>query len=231
MKKRILIIDHERLMLYGLQKALSRDFIEVDTATTAGEALQAIRSCGYDLCLIDIRLPDESGFKLMERVRDLCPEMKIILMTASDITLDDDLNENIQKAKAKGACHFLCKPFDLGELKDVLSRVLQKDIPDDNGDWFEESLAVISRRRVERKKWSTKLDFFVSVISEGEVRRRAFSAESIDLGDDGIGLLSLYPLKTNEVVSFGADMGHKSGVVVWSNMLDEHRCRAGIRFA
>ena len=129
MKKRILIIDHERLMLYGLQKALSRDLIEVDTATTASEALQAIGSCGYDLCLIDIRLPDESGFKLMERVRELCPEMKIILMTASDITLDNELNENIQKAKANGACHFLCKPFNLDELKNVIARVLRKDGP------------------------------------------------------------------------------------------------------
>ena len=101
----------------------------------------------------------------------------------------------------------------------------------DNDDWFEESMAVISRRRVERKKWSRKIDYSVSVISGGEVRRRLFPAESIDLGDDGIGLLSLYPLKTGEVVSFSEDLENKSGVVVWSNMLDEHQCRAGIRFA
>ena len=65
MKKRILVIDDERLMLYGLKKAFNKDLIEVDTAATAREALQAIRSCNYDLCLIDIRLPDGNGFKLM----------------------------------------------------------------------------------------------------------------------------------------------------------------------
>ena len=123
MKKRILVIDDEHLMLYGLKKALSQEQVEVDTAGSAGEAKLALSSCRYDLCLIDIRLPDENGFKLMEVVRDLCPDIKIILMTAGDITLDDELNENIQKAKANGVCHFLCKPFDLDELKGLATQI------------------------------------------------------------------------------------------------------------
>jgi len=231
MKKRILVIDGERLMLYGLQKALRHDLVEVDTAASAGEAMQAIRSCTYDLCLIDVRLPDENGFRLMKRIRDLCPDMKIIMMTASDIGLDDKSNEDMQEAKAKETCHFLCKPFDIDELKHIIARVIWQDGPVAGDGWFEAGRAVISRRRVERKTWSRKIDFSVSVISEGEVMRKVFAAESIDLGDDGIGLLSLYPLKKGEIVSFADDLEHKSGIVVWSSMLDEHQCRAGIRFA
>ena len=231
MKKRILIIDGQELMRYGLQKALSQDMIEVDTAATAGEAKVALRSCTYDLCLIDIFLPDDSGLQLMEAIRDTCPEMKIIMMTSSDSDLNDDLNEKINNAKEKKTCHFLCKPFDLSQLKDVIFRVLKEDSDDQTVDWFEENFAIISRRRVERKKMSKKIDFCVSMINDGQVKRRTFTAETVDISDDGIGLLSPYPLKPSDVISFDENVGRKSGVVVWSSILNGQQCKTGIRFA
>ena len=231
MKKRILVIDGQELMRYGLQKALSQNVIEVDTVGTAGEAQEALRSCTYDLCLIDIFLPDESGLQLMESIRATCPKMKIIMMTSSDSDLGDDLNEKINNAREKKACHFLCKPFDLSQLKDVIFRVLQENSDDETISWFEENFAIISRRRVERKKMSQKIDFCVSIINDGEVKRKTFTAETVDISDDGIGLLSPYPLKASDVLSFDENVGRKSGVVVWSSMFNGQQCKTGIRFA
>ena len=77
MKKRIFVFDHEPLMCYGLKKALSQDLIEVDTASTYSEAILKLNSYQYDLCLLDIRLPDESGFEMVEVMKHFCPKMKM----------------------------------------------------------------------------------------------------------------------------------------------------------
>jgi two-component system, response regulator, stage 0 sporulation protein F len=231
MKKHILVIDDERLMCYGLKKALSQDLIEVDTASSASEAILALSACNYDVCLLDIRLPDDSGFKMMEVIRDFCPKIKIILMTTSDLALDDAMNENIRKAKANGACNFLCKPFDLKQLRGVIASVLRENGGKEVADRFEQDFAVRTRRRETRKKWPARINFFMSVINGGEVKRRIFPAETVDVSEDGVGLITPCPLKPTQVISFDETLGRRSGVVVWSNLLDDRRCRAGIRFA
>jgi CheY-like chemotaxis protein len=232
MKKSILIIDHERLLCYGLKKALSQDLLKVDTASTYSEAVRSLIAYNYDMCLLDIRFPDVvTGFEMMEVIRHFCPETKIFLMTASDISLDDDFDENIQKAKTNGASHLLSKPFNLKQLKEFIFHALREDGNGGNDDWFKESFGVNTRRMVKRKKWIERIHFFMNEINEGEVKRMVFLAESEDISDEGIGLITPCPLKTNHVISFDEDLGKKSGVVVWSRLLDDQRCRAGIRFA
>jgi two-component system, response regulator, stage 0 sporulation protein F len=231
MKKHILVIDDERLMCFGLKKALSQDLVHVDTASSASEAILALSSCNYDVCLLDIRLPDDSGFKMMEVIRDFCPKIKIILMTTSDIVPDEVMNENIRKAKTNGACNFLCKPFDLKQLREVIAGALMASGDKEAVDKFEQDFAVRTRRRETRKEFPGRINFYMSVINGGEVKRRVFPAETVDISEDGVGLITPCPLKPTQVISFDETLERRSGVVVWSNLLDDHRCRAGIRFA
>ena len=58
-------------------------------------------------------------------------------------------------------------------------------------------------------------------INDGEVRRIIVPAESKDISDDGIGLITPRPLKKNQIISFDEDMERKSGVVVWSSLLHD----------
>jgi CheY-like chemotaxis protein len=231
MKKHILVIDDERLMCYGLKKALSQDLVEVDTASSASEAILALSSCNYDVCLLDVRLPDDSGFKMMEVIKDFCPKIKIILMTTSDIIPDEVMYENIRKAMANGACNFLCKPFDLKQLREVIAGALWENGGKGADDRSEQDFAVRTRRREPRRKWPVRINFFMSVINGGEVKRRIFPAETVDISEDGVGLVTPCPLKPTQVISFDETLERRSGVVVWSSLLDDHRCRAGIRFA
>ncbi|MHB8791440.1 MAG: response regulator [Desulfobulbaceae bacterium] len=230
MKKRILVIDEGRLMCYGLQKALSQEKIEVDTAFTVTYAVTTFKSCTYDLCLFDICPPDEKGFELMGVIRNAWPGMKIILMTANDITLYEDSDEVIHKAKSNGACHLLCKPFNLKLLKEVVLRTLREDSDDA---WFGENFVVGATRNAERKPWRKQLNFFSSVIRDGEIQRLNFPAESVNIGDDGIELITSCYLQPADIISFDDDDlgGRKEGVVVWSSILDEQRYRVDILFA
>lgn len=230
MKKRILVIDEGRLMCYGLQKALSQGKIEVDTAFTVTYAVTTFKSRSYDLCLFDICPPDEKGFELMGLIRNTWPGMKIILMTANDITLYEDSDKVIHKAKSNGASHLLCKPFNLKLLKEVVLRALREDFDDT---WLEGNFVVGATRNAERKPWRKQLYFSSSIIKDGKIRRLNFPAESVNIGDDGIELITPCSLRPADIVSFNDDDlgGRKEGVVVWSSILDDQRYRVDIHFA
>jgi CheY-like chemotaxis protein len=228
MKKHILVIDECRLMRYGLKKALSRGLIEVDTAYTVSYAVTAFGSSCYDLCLFDVCPPVAKGFELMGVIKNVGPDMKIILMTTNDITASDDADEIIDKAKTNGARHLLCKPFDLKLMKDVVCHTMSEDCGEA---WFREHFLIRDKRMAKRKSWCKTINYSSSVIKDGEIKRLNFPAESVNMSEDGIELITACLLKPAEIVSFDDELGRKDGRVIWSSQLADQRYAAGIQFA
>lgn len=116
--KKILIVDDQQMLLHGLEKALKTDTTEVTTTETGKIALTAIESSSYDLCFLDVFLPDISGVELLERFKELSPETKVIMMTAGAIT------NSMQEYIEENAYMFITKPFDLLQVKMLAKRVL-----------------------------------------------------------------------------------------------------------
>ncbi len=116
--KRILIVDDEPLVLYGLSKTL-RDLAAVKTVTKGEEAVLEVRSFFYDLCFLDIYLPDMNGLDVMKRVREISPETRIAVMTASHV------NEDMKRAIEDGADYFVTKPFKLPQIRVIAERALE----------------------------------------------------------------------------------------------------------
>lgn len=229
--KKILIVDDDELILYGLEKALQSEGVVVTTARTASEAVVKLSSCPYDLCLLDVYLTDFSGMALMKMINDICPKVKVVIMTASYVD-DTGLGENILEATRSGACHFIAKPFDLHELKDIVVQALHTDDGFHtgfrfSGDRFFERKA----RKTNRMPFSDDIRYSMSVIENGEGGRLQLMARAIDLSEHGVGFLTEYPLRPSQVVSFEHDVLKRTGWVAWSTMIDEQTCRAGVRFA
>jgi CheY-like chemotaxis protein len=225
----ILIADDDHLMLFGLSRALRQKGLEVTTAATAGQAILSLDHRRYDLCLLSYHLPDASGPELLEAIRSRLPETVFILMTASFIS-DLTVRGNVKEALASGNCLFLTKPFHLSEATDLVIRALAGDLEireamrlTDDGylDW---------KRNQHRKPYVRVLNITTSFIEEGEVRRGQWRAVSTDLCEDGIGVLTQIPLRTNQVISFDQEFSGRSGIVIWSTMLDNQFCRAGVKF-
>ncbi|MFH1020295.1 MAG: response regulator [Pseudomonadota bacterium] len=231
MHKKILIVDDDELVLYGLEKVLQSEGVEVTTAGTASEAVLKLSSCPYDLCLLDVHLPDFSGMVLMKIIKDICPNVKVVIMTASYID-DLDLGGHIRDATKNGACHFITKPFDLHELKDIVVQALHADDGFHtgfrfSGDRFFERKA----RKQNRLPFSGDMRFSMSDIENGDGGRLHLLARAIDLSEHGVGFLTEYPLRPSQVVSFEHYVLRRTGSVAWSTMVDEKTCRAGVRFA
>jgi len=81
--------------------------------------LELVRSCDFDIAFIDIRLPDSDGFGLMTELRELCPEMATVIISAHG-----DMDAVIQ-ALRQGAVDFLRKPVKLREIDAVIEKARQ----------------------------------------------------------------------------------------------------------
>jgi signal transduction histidine kinase len=124
---KVLIVDDEIGMRLGAERAL-RDFrtrvtdvgedvsFELDSASSAEEALEKIKACPPQLLLLDYKLPGMSGLELLDRVAGMDGETLTIMITAYASL------ETAVTATKRGAYDFLAKPFTPQELKEVVSK-------------------------------------------------------------------------------------------------------------
>jgi two-component system NarL family response regulator len=121
---KLLLVDDNRLMLEGLQNLLEAHNIEVAGVAFNGlESIEMAREIEPDIILMDIRMPRCNGLTATRLIKAEMPEVKIIILTTS--TEDDDLFEAIKS----GACGYLLKSMDTGELVEALNQVRQGTPP------------------------------------------------------------------------------------------------------
>jgi len=112
--ERILLVEDERAVARGLEYALASEGFEVLWAETGSEALELARTRNPRLMLLDIRLPDVSGFDVCRVLRSEGFHMPILMLTARDEEVDRVLGLEL------GADDYVVKPFSLRE---VISRI------------------------------------------------------------------------------------------------------------
>ena len=92
----------------------------VDTAKDGGDAIQRAATTTYDLALIDIRLPDMDGTKLLTKMDDSNPKIVKIVVTGYP-TL-----QNAVQAVKKGANGYITKPVDMDRLLETIAYYLKQ---------------------------------------------------------------------------------------------------------
>ena len=116
--KRLLIVDDEPSICWGLARLGESLGHEVLTASSAEVALEEVRTQPPDVIVLDIRLPGVDGLTAIERFRQRCGDVPIIVITAYG-----DLHTAVAAVR-KGVFDYLIKPFDLERFERVLSRAL-----------------------------------------------------------------------------------------------------------
>ncbi|MGO1470777.1 MAG: sigma-54-dependent transcriptional regulator [Tissierella sp.] len=119
MKNKLLIIDDEPKILRSL-KFLLEDRYDIYTSENSTEALNIFKKEEIYLVLLDLRLKEENGFKLMKEFLEFQSNAIIIIMTAYSTI------ENSIEAIKSGAYYFITKPIDNDELILLLSRANEK---------------------------------------------------------------------------------------------------------
>ncbi len=92
-RKRLLVVEDNEVERQGIVELLSHGNVDIVTAESGAEAWETLRSEKFDCMVLDLRLPDISGFELLERIRqdsDL-QELPIVVFTGKDLTSADEV--------------------------------------------------------------------------------------------------------------------------------------------
>ncbi len=116
---RILLVDDEKNLRRLLQDTLEAEGHTVIQAATGEEALDRFKKAQCDLVLLDMVLPDLNGIQVLRRMKREASEIPVVIMTAFS-----EVRSAVEAMRAQAA-DYLCKPFDLDELKLVVQRHLE----------------------------------------------------------------------------------------------------------
>jgi len=114
----VLVVDDEQLIRWSLSERLTADGCTIFEAGTARDALERFGP-DIDLVLLDYRLPDSDGLRVLKKMKALHPDVPVILLTAFSSI------ETAVEAMKQGAYHYANKPFNLDEIALVVAKALE----------------------------------------------------------------------------------------------------------
>jgi len=119
-KKRILVVDDEPDIVAMLKTRLEHNNYDVIVAYDGDVALERIQKNKPDLILLDVMLPNQSGYKICETIKEdeSLSDIPVIMLTALDDEIDQELGTFL------GANAYMTKPFDPQELIAKIDKLL-----------------------------------------------------------------------------------------------------------
>jgi DNA-binding NtrC family response regulator len=184
----ILIVDDEFSVRDSLYNWFRKDGFEVRVAESANEALKAMQDHGYQVVLLDIKMPGMDGMELLDHVRRIDPEAAVIMITAFASV------ETAVRALKQGAFDYVTKPIDPDELTHLVARALEQRRLREENSQLRETLAEVlgagkivgesppMRKVIELVEHVSKTDATVLILGESgtgkEVIARTIHANS-----------------------------------------------------
>ena len=126
--KYILILEDDADLAAGMEMALMSDDFSFTICSTIKEAEEKFRQQTFDLLILDVNLPDGSGFELCQKIRK-SSKVSIILLTARDMELD------IVRGLECGADDYITKPFSTMVLRARIRALLRRTAPEQETDY------------------------------------------------------------------------------------------------
>jgi two-component system nitrogen regulation response regulator GlnG len=114
------IIDDDRSIRWVFEKALAREGIEFRSFASASDALSALEDGVPQVVVSDIRMSGESGLDLLQKLKELHPQLPVIIMTAYS-----DLDSAVAAFQG-GAFEYLPKPFDVDNAVELIRRAMDE---------------------------------------------------------------------------------------------------------
>ncbi len=90
--KRLLVVEDNKIEQDSIIELLGHEDIEITTASTGAEALQTLLDYPFDCCVLDLRLPDMSGFEVLEKIQDeqALKDVPIVVFTGKELSVEEE---------------------------------------------------------------------------------------------------------------------------------------------
>jgi len=116
---KLLVVDDEPNIVFTIQETLGSEHVQMVTAASGKDAIEAFIKHKPDAVLMDVRLPDMSGLDAFRKMHDHDPRIPVILMTAFSRT------DTAIEAMSCGAFEYLLKPVDLKALRNLVHHAFE----------------------------------------------------------------------------------------------------------
>jgi serine phosphatase RsbU (regulator of sigma subunit) len=145
--QRILIVDDEEALAKVMARTLRSRGFESDVAFTASQARQLFEGREYALALLDVRLPDESGYGLLEELRSRQPDTAVVMISGVD---DPELG---RAALEHGAYSYVVKPVGATQLYLlVVNNLIRRRLERENRVNLERLQAMVAERAEQMRR-------------------------------------------------------------------------------
>lgn len=119
-KERILHVDDEADTLKVVKTILEKEGYEVVSVQDGKGAINQIKIDSFDLLLLDIMMPDMSGWDLFTRISKIKPEHKVVFLTVLEVS-----TERLKQLKDHGIKDYITKPFDRDDLVKRVKKAIE----------------------------------------------------------------------------------------------------------
>ncbi len=117
---RILVVDDEEIIRQLLVRTFGENGYHVEAIEDAEAVLKRIKEGSFNLLIIDLKMPKVGGMDVLKEMKNVNPYIEVIIITGYPTI------ELAVEAVKIGAFDFICKPFDLEQMKTTVSRCLEK---------------------------------------------------------------------------------------------------------
>ena len=167
--KSILIVDDEKNIRLTLSQALEVLEVDIDMAENGEEALAKLKEKEFSLILLDLRMPGISGMEVLRQVREIRPDILVIIITAHGTV------ESAIEAMKLGACDFLQKPFVPDEIRELVSRVMDRGKIDEQKTLDYDSSIELAKRSINHRNLNAAIEHIRKAISFDPSRPEGFN--------------------------------------------------------
>lgn len=119
-KKKVLVIDDEKVIRDFLKRFLTLEHLDVTDVESGIKAIELSKKTTFDIYFIDVRMPELDGMATYKQIHSINPLATIIMMSGYAV---DNVIEQIRK---EGFCHFIHKPFDMNQIKEIIGKINPK---------------------------------------------------------------------------------------------------------
>ncbi len=167
--KSVLIVDDEKNIRLTLSQALVTLEVETDTAADGEEALAKLKKKEFSLILLDLKMPGIDGMEVLRQVSKIRPDIRLIILTAYGTV------ELAVEAMKLGAADFIQKPFTPEEIRELVSRVMNREKLDEQKAVDYTSCVELAKRCIGDRHFDAAVEHVRKAVSLDPTRPEAFN--------------------------------------------------------
>jgi DNA-binding response OmpR family regulator len=167
--KSVLIVDDEKNIRLTLSQALEVLEVETDTVANGEEALAKLKEKEFGLMLLDLKMPGMDGMEVLRQVSTIRPDIRVIILTAYGTV------ESAVEAMKLGASDFIQKPFSPDEIRELVSRVMDREKLDEQKVIDYASSVELAKKSIGERRFDAAVEHVHKAISLDPSRPEAFN--------------------------------------------------------